>query len=115
MSCEHDHDMATASSVVPKVKLFGAPYSTCTSRVIMCLMEKQVDYDLQVVDIAKTQDHKKPEFLAMQVRLDPPFLQSFVYWSTFDRLIVDVVYKEVLPVGSDDCRPTDRLVYRKTY
>ncbi|BBN00144.1 glutathione S-transferase [Marchantia polymorpha subsp. ruderalis] len=76
MSCEHDHDMATASSVVPKVKLFGAPYSTCTSRVIMCLMEKQVDYDLQVVDIAKTQDHKKPEFLAMQPFGMIPVLQD---------------------------------------
>ncbi|KAL3684816.1 hypothetical protein R1sor_002838 [Riccia sorocarpa] len=68
--------MATASSHVPKVKLYGVPYSVCTSRVIMCLLEKQVGYDLQVVDIVKTQDHKKPEFLKLQPFGIIPVLQD---------------------------------------
>ncbi|KAL2653064.1 hypothetical protein R1flu_021192 [Riccia fluitans] len=68
--------MATTSSLVPRVKLFGVPYSVCTSRVIMCLLEKQVEYDLQLVDIVTTQDHKKSEFLKLQPFGMIPILQD---------------------------------------
>lgn len=50
-----------------KVRVWGIRPSICTRRVLMTLMEKNVDYDLTVVDIIKTQDHKKAEFLVLQV------------------------------------------------
>lgn len=50
-----------------KIRVWGIRPSICTSRVLTALMEKNVDYDLTTVDIVKTQDHKKPEFLKLQV------------------------------------------------
>eukprot|EP01018_Ginkgo_biloba_P009277 Gb_07950 [translate_table: standard] len=47
------------------VKVFGPVLSTATTRVLACLLEKEVEFDLIPVDLRKGQ-HKKPEFLAMQ-------------------------------------------------
>jgi glutathione S-transferase len=51
------------------ITLFGTAGSTCTSRVLTTLFEKQVqDFVLKKVDLAKG-EQKKPEFLKLQVSL----------------------------------------------
>ncbi|OVA15987.1 Glutathione S-transferase [Macleaya cordata] len=47
------------------VKVYGPPMSTAVSRVLACLLEKQVEFQLISVDMAKGQ-HKKPEYLKIQ-------------------------------------------------
>jgi len=48
------------------VKVFGLPASTDVSRVLTCLFEKEVEFQLIRIDTYK-KDHKVPEFLRLQV------------------------------------------------
>ncbi|CAN6682909.1 unnamed protein product [Malus baccata var. baccata] len=48
------------------VKVYGPPLSTAVSRVLACLLEKGVDYQLISVNMAKG-EHKKPDYLKIQV------------------------------------------------
>lgn len=48
------------------IKVFGPAMSTATARVLACLLENQLQFDLVPVDMSKGQ-HKSPEFLAIQV------------------------------------------------
>ncbi|KAH9623747.1 hypothetical protein KSS87_016392 [Heliosperma pusillum] len=45
------------------VKLYGLPMSTCTARAMICLEEKQVNYEFLHVDLFTAQ-HKQPTFLS---------------------------------------------------
>ncbi|KAJ8762239.1 hypothetical protein K2173_007395 [Erythroxylum novogranatense] len=47
------------------VKVYGTPLSTAAARVLACLFEKDVDFQLIPVNLAKG-EHKKPEFLKIQ-------------------------------------------------
>ncbi|PIA35558.1 hypothetical protein AQUCO_03500130v1 [Aquilegia coerulea] len=47
------------------VKVHGPPMSTAVSRVLACLLEKDVQFQLINVDMAKGQ-HKSPEYLKIQ-------------------------------------------------
>nr|BAM14585.1 putative glutathione S-transferase [Cyclamen persicum x Cyclamen purpurascens] len=47
------------------VKVYGTPLSTAVSRVLACLLEKDVPFQLINVDMAKA-EHKKPDFLKIQ-------------------------------------------------
>jgi len=47
------------------VTIYGMNFSTCTRRVITTLEEKNVPYELVVVDLSKGA-HKQPEHLARQ-------------------------------------------------
>ncbi|KAK9271096.1 hypothetical protein L1049_026685 [Liquidambar formosana] len=51
--------MATA------VKVYGPPLSTAVSRVLACLLEKDVEFQLITINMAKG-EHKKPDFLKIQ-------------------------------------------------
>ncbi|KAJ7957927.1 glutathione S-transferase-like [Quillaja saponaria] len=51
--------MATA------VKVYGPPISTAVSRVLVCLLEKDVEFQLISVNMSKG-EHKKPDFLKIQ-------------------------------------------------
>lgn len=51
--------MATA------VKVYGPPMSTAVSRVLACLLEKDVEFQLLTINMAKG-EHKKPDFLKIQ-------------------------------------------------
>lgn len=56
-------------SNIMSITLFGTAGSTCTSRVLATLFEKQVqDFVLKNVDLAKG-EQKKPEYLKLQVSL----------------------------------------------
>ncbi|KAK9733649.1 hypothetical protein RND81_04G081500 [Saponaria officinalis] len=46
------------------VKLYGAHMSTCTARAMICLEEKQVEYELVPINLFDAQ-HKLPSFLSM--------------------------------------------------
>ncbi|URE00197.1 Glutathione S-transferase [Musa troglodytarum] len=47
------------------VTVYGPPISTAVSRVLACLQEKDVDFKLVNVDMAKGQ-HKSPDYLKLQ-------------------------------------------------
>ena len=49
------------------LKVYGLPMSTCTTRVLTCLHEKQVDeFELVPVDLFAS-EHKQPPFLSKNV------------------------------------------------
>ncbi|KAK4602810.1 hypothetical protein RGQ29_011707 [Quercus rubra] len=47
------------------VKVYGTAESACTQRVIACLLEMEVDFELVHVDL-DAGEHKRPEFLVRQ-------------------------------------------------
>ncbi|KAK9997763.1 hypothetical protein SO802_022449 [Lithocarpus litseifolius] len=47
------------------VIVYGAPMSTAVSRVLACLYEKNVEFELISINMSKG-EHKKPEFLKLQ-------------------------------------------------
>nr|ANH58196.1 glutathione S-transferase [Dracaena cambodiana] len=47
------------------VTVYGPPLSTAVSRVLACLLEKDIQFQLVPVDMAKGQ-HKSPDFLKIQ-------------------------------------------------
>lgn len=49
------------------VKVYGPIRAACPQRVIVCLLEMGVDFELVPVDL-ESGDHKKPDFLLRQVR-----------------------------------------------
>ena len=57
------------------LKLYGSPISTCTRRVAMTLLEKQVPFLLHPIDLRKG-EHKTPEFLAAQPFGQVPYIVS---------------------------------------
>lgn len=50
------------------VKVYGPPLSTAVSRVLVCLLEKDVPFHLLPVNMAKG-EHKKIDYLKIQVHL----------------------------------------------
>lgn len=47
------------------VKVHGPPLSTAVSRVLACLLEKDVGFQILPVNMAKG-EHKKPDYLSIQ-------------------------------------------------
>ncbi|PIA65413.1 hypothetical protein AQUCO_00100716v1 [Aquilegia coerulea] len=47
------------------VKVYGMPLSSCTARVLTCLIEKGVEYELITLNLA-VGEHKQPSFLSKQ-------------------------------------------------
>ncbi|XP_076885230.1 glutathione S-transferase-like isoform X3 [Bidens hawaiensis] len=45
------------------IKVYGSMFSTATLRVLLCLAEKDIDFELITVDLASL-EHKKPHMLA---------------------------------------------------
>jgi glutathione S-transferase len=48
------------------LKLHGLPMSSCTTRAMVCLHEKAVDFELVPVNLLGG-EHKQPSFLAKNV------------------------------------------------
>jgi glutathione S-transferase len=55
--------------------------STCTSRVLICLHEKDLDFELVIVDLFAG-EHKQPPFLAKNVSSEFSFCFVLVSVST---------------------------------
>ena len=49
------------------VKVYG-PHCASTKRVLVCLLEKEVEFEVIPVDLTKG-EQKNPEFLKLQVQL----------------------------------------------
>ncbi|XP_028112988.1 autophagy-related protein 18a-like isoform X4 [Camellia sinensis] len=71
------------------MKLYGIPASTCTRRVMACLYEKGVDFELILVNMGAG-EHKQPAFLNKNVRrgADRAEIYSLVFSSTAQWLAV---------------------------
>ncbi|KAL0016891.1 hypothetical protein SO802_003960 [Lithocarpus litseifolius] len=52
--------------MVTPVKVYGPPMSTAVSRVLACLYEKNVEFELISINMSKG-EHQKPEFLKLQI------------------------------------------------
>ncbi|GLJ52788.1 hypothetical protein SUGI_1124390 [Cryptomeria japonica] len=57
------------------VKLLGPAYAACSRRVLACLIEKDIEFEIEHVDIIKG-EQKKPEFLALQPFGKVPVVQD---------------------------------------
>lgn len=64
------------------VKLYGPPLSTAVSRVLACLLEKDVQFQLIPVNLAKG-EQKKPDYLKLQVTNWLKNKKSFEIWIQF--------------------------------
>lgn len=64
------------------VKVHGPAYG-CPKRVIVCLIEKQIEFETLPLDLFKDH-HKDPHFLKLQVqKLCPNFFFFFIYKNHF--------------------------------
>ena len=50
------------------IKIYGMPISGCTQRVLAAAHEKNLDYELVIVDLRKHQQ-KEPSFLSLNVSI----------------------------------------------
>jgi glutathione S-transferase len=50
------------------LQVFGQPASTDVARVLTCLFEKDLEFELVRIDTFK-KEHKLPEFIKLRVRL----------------------------------------------
>ncbi|KAF9024636.1 glutathione S-transferase [Hymenopellis radicata] len=57
------------------LKLYGAPFSTCTKRVAMVCIEKKIPYEFVNVDLA-TGEHKTAVFKAIQPFAEVPYIDD---------------------------------------
>lgn len=60
------------------LKLYGQPYASCTQRVLTTLKEKNVPYELILVDWAK-KEHKSPAYLEKQPFGQIPYIDDDGY------------------------------------
>uniref|UniRef100_A0A7N0T6Y8 glutathione transferase n=1 Tax=Kalanchoe fedtschenkoi TaxID=63787 RepID=A0A7N0T6Y8_KALFE len=88
------------------LKLYGLPMSTCTARVLICLAEKEVDYELIPVNLF-TDDHKQPAFLAKNPFGQIPVLQDADLTLFESRAITSYVAEKYKGSGSDLIRHAD--------
>ena len=58
-----------------KVKVYGHPMSTCTRKVFTTLIENNIDYDFELVDLM-VGAHKQPAYTALQPFGQIPVLQD---------------------------------------
>ncbi|GLB42152.1 putative glutathione S-transferase, N-terminal domain [Lyophyllum shimeji] len=65
------------------LKLYGHAMSTCSQRILVVLLEKQVPYELIEVDFAN-REHKSPEYLAKQPFGQIPYIDDdgFILYET---------------------------------
>jgi glutathione S-transferase len=54
-------------------KLYGAPLSTCTRKVAMIAIERNIPYEVVVVDLMAG-EHKQPAFLEHQPFAQVPYI-----------------------------------------
>ncbi|KAI3862653.1 hypothetical protein MKW92_048955 [Papaver armeniacum] len=57
------------------LKLYGIPMSTCTTRAMICLHEKEVEFDLVPVDLYAG-EHKQPSYLSKNPFGQVPLLED---------------------------------------
>lgn len=68
------------------VKVFGSAAAACPQRVMACLFELGVDFELIHIDF-KSLEHKTPEFLRRQVQI-LIYIHTFIYVVDRDRVYI---------------------------
>ncbi|KAI6103183.1 glutathione S-transferase [Pisolithus croceorrhizus] len=87
--------------------IHGAPYSTCTRLVALVCKEKQIPFNLSVVDLSKGQ-HKAPGFVAVQPFGQIPYIvddDGFVLYES--RAIARYLIRKYPNQGTQGLIPTD--------
>ncbi|KAH9730337.1 glutathione S-transferase F13 [Citrus sinensis] len=88
------------------IKLYGAPVSTCTARVMTCLHEKAVDFALVPVDLFSC-EHKQPPFLAKNPFGQIPVLEDGDLTLFESRAMTAYVAEKFKEAGTDLIRHHD--------
>ncbi|XP_044493012.1 glutathione S-transferase F13-like [Mangifera indica] len=88
------------------LKLYGAPMSTCTARVMTCLHEKSVDFELVPVNLFAA-EHKQPPFLAKNPFGQIPALEDNDLTLFESRAITSYVAEKFKETGTDLLRQKD--------
>ncbi|KAJ3153636.1 hypothetical protein HDU89_000679 [Geranomyces variabilis] len=87
------------------IKIHGVAFSTCTQRIAVALREKQVPFELVVVDFANG-GHKSPEHLKMQPFGQVPVLEDDGFFLYESRAVVRYISRKYAGQGTELC-PTD--------
>ncbi|KAK9983789.1 hypothetical protein SO802_033314 [Lithocarpus litseifolius] len=82
------------------LKLYGLPMSTCTTRVLACLHEKGVDFELVPVDLFSG-EHKQPPFLSKNPFGQIPVLEDGDLTLFESRAITAYVAEKFKETGTD--------------
>ncbi|KAK4756505.1 hypothetical protein SAY87_006632 [Trapa incisa] len=82
------------------LKLYGMPMSSCTARVLTCLHEKEVEFELVSVDLF-TDQHKQPSFLCKNPFGQIPALEDGDLTIFESRAITEYISKKYKDQGTD--------------
>ncbi|KAL8160690.1 hypothetical protein V2J09_002227 [Rumex salicifolius] len=82
------------------LKLYGLPMSTCTTRVMTCLHEKEVEFELVPVNLF-TAEHTQPSFLSKNPFGKIPVLEDGDLTLFESRAITSYVSEKYKEQGSD--------------
>ncbi|OWM80959.1 glutathione S-transferase-like [Punica granatum] len=91
------------------VKVYGPPLSTAVSRVLACLLEKDVEFQLVPVNMSKG-DHKSPDYLKIQPFGQVPAFQDDYITLFESRAICRYICDEYGDRGNKGLYGTDPLV-----
>ncbi|KAI3419857.1 Glutathione transferase [Psidium guajava] len=91
------------------VKVYGPPLSTAVSRVLACLLEKDVEFQLVPVNMAKG-EHKKPDFLKIQPFGQVPAFQDESITIFESRAICRYICEKHADKGNKSLYSTNPLV-----
>ncbi|XP_028751974.1 glutathione S-transferase F9 [Neltuma alba] len=81
------------------VKVYGPTYAS-PKRVLMCLIEKEIDFEVVLLDIFKG-EHKNPEFLKLQPFGQLPLIQDGDYTLYESRAIIRYYAEKYKSQGTD--------------
>ncbi|XP_030525553.1 glutathione S-transferase PARB-like [Rhodamnia argentea] len=91
------------------VKVYGPPLSTAVSRVLACLLEKDVEFQLVPVNMAKG-EHKKPDYLKIQPFGQVPAFQDESITIFESRAICRYICEKHADKGNKSLYSTNPLV-----
>ncbi|XP_010272271.1 PREDICTED: glutathione S-transferase F10-like [Nelumbo nucifera] len=82
------------------VKVHGPAYASCSRRVLACLVEKEIEFDIVPVDLLKG-EQKSPEFLELQPFGVVPVIQDGDYTLYESRAIIRFYAEKYRTQGTD--------------
>ncbi|KAI4366282.1 hypothetical protein MLD38_022176 [Melastoma candidum] len=91
------------------VKVYGPPLSTAVSRVLACLIEKDVQYQLLPINLSKG-EHKSPDYLKIQPFGQVPAFQDESITLFESRAICRYVCEKYANKGNSGLYSTNPLV-----
>ncbi|KAJ4975101.1 hypothetical protein NE237_000207 [Protea cynaroides] len=89
-----------ASKNTMVVKVIGPPYASCLRKVLVCLIEKEVEFEIIPIDLLKG-EQKNPEFLKLQPFGVVPVIQDGDYTLYESRAIMRYYSEKYKSQGTD--------------